>query len=366
MLKQNQDKKIVVGMSGGVDSSMVLILLKKMGYTPIGVSLKYCVWDSPKNSLKENVCCTLESFRVAKMVCDRLGVEHVVLDVSSEFHKQVIEYFIKEHKNNFTPSPCIVCNKELKIQELINFAKKEGINYVATGHYGVIKRDKKGEVFLLKAKDKIKDQTYFLSGLTQEQLKYLVLPLGRMLKKNVYDFAKKNKWEIFLKTKQSQDFCFIANKSIPLFLEEKLGNKPGNIVNKEGGEVLGNHLGLHFYTIGQRKGILLPGGPYYVIGFDLNKNDLIVSKEVKDLNNFKIELDSYNIINMGFLKKKKILVKVKVRSQDKLTTGVLEIIDKDRATIQFKKAKRAVSPGQFAVFYKGSVCVGCGRIIKAN
>jgi tRNA-specific 2-thiouridylase len=128
------------------------------------------------------------------MICDKLGVEHFIIDVSKSFHKEVIQYFISEHKHNFTPSPCIICNKNLKIQELINFAKEKGINYVATGHYGFIKNNKKtGEVYLLKSKDKIKDQTYFLSGLSQEQLRYLILPLGRMLKTDVYKFAKKNK-----------------------------------------------------------------------------------------------------------------------------------------------------------------------------
>ncbi len=366
MTKKINDKRVVVGMSGGVDSSMVLVLLKQMGYKPIGVSLKYCVWESKNNLLKENICCTLESFKIAKMICDQLGVKHIVLDVSNKFEKQVIQYFIKEHKHNFTPSPCVVCNKELKIQELIDFAKKERIYYVATGHYGNIKRVKKTEeVFLTKSLDKIKDQTYFLSGLTQEQLRHLILPLGKMLKEEVYKFAEKNKWKIFLKTKQSQDFCFIANKSISLFLEEKIGIKEGNIVDIKG-KILGRHKGLHFYTIGQRKGILLPQGPYYVSGFDLKKNNLVVTKNPKDLEKNMIELDSYNIINKEFLKEKKMIVKVKVRSQDKLTAGILSIVNKNKIIIELKKAKMAISPGQFAVFYKGKVCVGCGRIIKAN
>jgi tRNA-specific 2-thiouridylase len=298
------------------------------------------------------------------MICDKLGVEHFIIDVSKKFKENVIEYFVTEHKNNFTPSPCIICNKDLKIQELINFAKEKGIYYVATGHYGLIKKRGK-ESYLYLPKDKIKDQTYFLSGLNQEQLNYLVLPLGKMLKKDVYKFAKKNHWEIFLKTKQSQDFCFIANKSIPDFLRENVGIKKGNIIDIEG-NILGKHEGLHFYTIGQRKGIELPQGPYYVKGFDIEKNNLIVTKNQSDLRNSYIELDNYNIINQEFLKKKIIRVRVKIRSQDKLSNGILKIIDSDRVIIELKTFKLAVSPGQFAVFYVKNMCLGCGRIIKAN
>ena len=173
-------KKIVVGMSGGVDSSMALILLKKQGWEPVGLSLKYGIWQDKRNLIRENVCCSRESFEIARSICKKLGVSHYIFDVSKEFKKEVIDYFVLELKNNCTPNPCVVCNPKLKFKKIFQWARKNGIKYVATGHYAVTKKNSKtGEFELLKSKDKEKDQTYSLSFLPQKWLKYTIFPLDR-------------------------------------------------------------------------------------------------------------------------------------------------------------------------------------------
>ena len=357
----NQQKQILVGMSGGVDSSMALLLLKKQGWQPIGVSLKYAVWKDKNNLLRENVCCSAESFKIAKKICEKLGVPHYISDVSKEFKKEVIDYFLKELKNNRTPNPCIICNRYLKFKKLFEWAKKHNIKYVATGHYAGIKKNlKTGKYQLLKVKDK--DQTYSLCLLPQRWLRYIVFPLENYTKKEVYRIAKKHGFEFFLKTKQSQDFCFVANKSIHCFLEKEIGIKQGLIKDTEN-NILGKHQGLYFYTIGQRKGIKLPNGPYFVSKLDVSKNVLIVTKKKKELYQKEIFLSSCHFVS-GVFPLNKIRVKAKIRYQQALVSAVLFPLSKNRAKLIFDKPQRAVTPGQFAVFYQKNVCLGGGRIDK--
>ncbi len=361
---RNHQKQIVVGMSGGVDSSMALILLKKQGWQPIGVSLKYAVWQDKTNFLKENICCSEESFEIAKKVCKKFNAPHYIFDVADEFKREVIDYFINELKENRTPNPCIVCNPNLKFKKLFEWAADRNIKYVATGHYANIKRNPKTKRYeLLKAKDKNKDQTYSLSFLPQEWLGYIVFPLGNYLKSEVYKMAKKEGFEIFLKRKQSQDFCFVAGNSLDKFLEKEIGNKPG-LIKDDKGRVLGRHRGLHFYTIGQRKGISLSGGPYYVADKDAKNNFLIVAKNKEELLRQEAVLDSVHFISGVFKKsKKKIPVVAKIRYREPAAKASIFPISQNRMKIVFDELRRAVTPGQFAVFYKGNVCLGGGRII---
>jgi len=252
-----------------------------------------------------------------------------------------------------------MCNHLVKIQSLIEVAKELKADYVATGHYAQNVFNKKTKEFELKlAKDKTKDQTYFLSRLTQEQLKYLKLPLGNQKKENIYKLAKKLGFKVFQKVKQSQDFCFVANKSYNDFLLETFGKKVGEIVDMQG-KVLGKHEGLYLYTIGQRKGVKLSGGPYYVVGMDVKKNKLIVSKEQNDLLDKQFEIENLHLINSYKSDKVRKEIKVQIRFSDKLEKGKLL----DEKQIVLNKPKRAITPGQFAVFYDGKRCVGNAEII---
>lgn len=360
MIKKEIKKKVVVGLSGGVDSSVALYLLKKQGYDVVGVSLKFGVWENEKNLIKENVCCNAGAFLIAKNVCNFFDVPYMIKDVKDDFLKKVIKYWVNELKTYNTPNPCIMCNHLVKIQALIDVAKELGADYVATGHYAQNVFNRKTKEFELKtAKDMIKDQTYFLSRLDQKQLQYLKLPLAKEKKENVYKIAKRLGFKVFQKIKQSQDFCFVANKSYNDFLLDTLGEKPGKIVDMNN-KIIGKHMGLYFYTIGQRKGIDVSNGPYYVVDFDIKKNTLIVSKNQKDLLDKKFKIDKLHLINS--YKGDRIDKKIKVQIRFKDTKEIGWIVNKKE--IVLRKVKRAITPGQFAVFYDKNRCIGNGTIKK--
>lgn len=351
-------------MSGGVDSSVSLILLKQQGFEPIGVSLKYAVWQDKENQLRENVCCDSESFKIAKYVCQKLDIPYHIIDVSQEFQKTVIDYFTDELKKNLTPNPCVVCNPQLKFDQLFKAAKKLGANYVATGHYAQIRQNSKTKLCqLLKAKDLAKDQTYSLAFLPQKLLGKIILPLGKYTKSEVIAMAQAAGFSFYEKRKQSQDFCFVSGKSLNSFLTKSIGLKEGPIKNLDG-KILGSHLGLHFYTIGQRKGIKLAGGPYFVVGFDLKDNTLLVSKSAADLNGLQTTLKPCNFISQP-KPTKPITVKAKIRSQHSAAKAKLET-NNGSGILTFSKPQKAITPGQYAVFYNKNICLGGGKIIKVK
>ncbi|MGM5483395.1 MAG: tRNA 2-thiouridine(34) synthase MnmA [Nanobdellota archaeon] len=347
-------QKIVVGMSGGVDSSVALMLLKKQGYEPIGVSLKLPVWDNVKNKLCENMCCTKESLDLARNVCKKLGVSYYVYDVSDDFEKEVIQYFKDELISGKTPNPCIYCNRFHKFHHLLKFAEKKSINLVASGHYAKKEKDNEGNYFLIMPKDETKDQTYGLSLLTQKQLQKIIFPLGDLMKEEVFDIAEKEGFPIFLKKKESQDFCFVSKKSYKCFLEEEIGIKKGKIYD-ENENILGEHPGIHFFTIGQKKGLNLPEA-YYVK--EKINNDLIVSKE-------KPKGKKVNLEKINFIKDIKtdfpMRIKAKIRYTQNMNAGYL-IKDKSNYIIKFDELQESITPGQFCVIYKNNICLGGGKI----
>ena len=395
-IKQKRPK-IVVGMSGGVDSSVALLLLKKQGYEPIGVSLKYAVWKDRKNLLRENVCCSAQSFAVAETVCKKLGVPYYILDFSQEFKKVVMEYFLQTLKKKETPNPCAVCNRYIKFKRLIEFARKCGAEYVATGHYARLRREipnsppdfakrrslwragksqiprptsPKDEVFggranyvLLQAKDKSKDQTYFLCFLTQQQLKRIIFPLGNYLKEEVYKIAQSQGFDFFLRTKQSQGLCFVSDKSIPFYLEKEIGIEPGPIIDQKG-NVLGQHKGLHFYTIGQRKDTGIGGiGPFYVTELDKKHNALIVTNNPEDPALFKKSLTAKNVSWIsGEQPKLPLRCRAKIRYLHPAMPAVIERSKNRGLRVVFLRRQRAITPGQLVVFYKGQKVLGGGTI----
>ena len=354
------NKKVVLGMSGGVDSSMSLILLKKRGYEPIGITLKLPVWKNQKNLLRENICCTTESINLAKSICQQFDVPYFILNKQKEFKKTVVNYFKKEIKNNRTPNPCVICNRYFKFKYLIDWAKKHKIFYIATGHYAKIKYNPKTKKYeLFRAKDKKKDQSYNLSFLTQNQLKRLIFPIGNLYKKEVYKLIEKERFSIFCQKPQSQDFCFVSGKSLQEFIKSCLKPKPGLIIDKSG-KILGKHNGLNFYTLGQRKGLKLANGPFYVLNFKPKENTLVVTNNKRDLLKREIVISPINFIS-GIPPKKPIEVMVKTRSQQKLSKANL-IPFRRKYKIKFKKPVLSPTPGQFAVFYQNNKCLGGGVI----
>ena len=359
--KNKQDKKIVVGMSGGIDSSMALILLKKQGWHPIGVSLKLPIWQNKLNPLKENPSCTKESLNIAEKVCKRLNVPYYTINAKKEFQKEVVNYFISEWKNLRTPNPCVICNPNFKFKQLLQWAKKHHIQYIATGHYARLRLNNKTKQFeLLKAIDKKKDQSYDLCLLPQKYLSHIIFPLGNYTKEKIYKIANEEGFKTLAKKKESQDFCYIAGQSLCPFLKEKIGEKKGLIFNlKE--EILSKHQGLHFFTLGQRKGIKLSNGPYFVAGWDKKKNSLFATKNKKTLYKKELLVFPYHLISEKRLSKP-INVQVKTRYQQKLSQAHL-IPEKRKLKIVLKKKIFAPCPGQFAVFYQKDKCLGGGKII---
>lgn len=352
----SRGKKVVLGMSGGVDSSVSLYLLKKAGFDVVGVSLKYDVWKGCK---RENICCSKESFENAKKVCDYFDVEHHIVDVSKEFNREVIEYFKRELGANRTPSPCVFCNPRVKFAALIRYGDKIGADLVATGHYAQIRRSK-GRFLLVKAKDHNKDQTYSLSFLTQKELSRIIFPLGQLTKDEVYCIASEIKeLSFYKKIKQSQDFCFLGQKDQKKFIAQELSPRGGDIIDEKGAR-LGSHDGLCYYTVGQRKGIALPGGPYYVLKKDSTSNILIVTNDEKKVTSRTVILKPFNLI-AGDEIKQKTQVMAKLRSASDLAPCEIQARD-DSLALEFREPQFAPTAGQVAVFYRGDVCLGAGVI----
>lgn len=373
MKKDNNKKvKIVVAMSGGVDSSVSAALLKRAGFDVVGIFMKF--WKEGKST--ENRCCSVESEKLARLVAKQIDIPFYVVNAEKEFKKQVVDYFLKEYKKGFTPNPCVVCNKEIKFGFLIDKALKIGADFVATGHYAMTsfagefflrgeplygapssrKNSSARSIKLLQSKDKEKDQSYFLWQLNQKKIKHILFPVGGYKKPEVRALAKKFNLPT-AETPESQEVCFIQNTTND-FLKKYLKSKPGDIVDKKG-KVLGKHQGLWFYTIGQRKGLEVPQGPWYVIDKDFKKNNLIISKNAKDLD--RKELIANNV-NWILLQKLPINAEVKIRYRSNFAKARILKHGKNKVKVIFTKSQRAITPGQSAVFYKGSELLGGGVI----
>lgn len=344
------NKKVLVAMSGGVDSSVAAYLLKEEGYEVIGVTMKLFCYGEKSTSLKS--CCSLEAINDAKRVCEKLGIPHYVVDYGKEFEREVIEDFVSEYQKGRTPNPCIRCNQLIKFNYLLKRAKELGCDYVATGHYARISDGK-----LLKGVDTTKDQTYFLYRLGQEQLAQLKFPLGELKKSEVRQIAKKAGLKIAEKA-ESQEICFV-DKDVPDFLKGRVKIKKGDFLDKSGKKI-GEHEGVPFYTIGQRKG--LGGGfkaPMYVTGIDVAKNTMTVGEE-KDLYKKEVVFNETSWISGELPIKKKLTAIIRYNMAEKEAAS-LEKMDEKYKTV-FKEDVRAVTSGQSIVFYSGEECLGGGII----
>jgi len=367
-------------MSGGVDSSVAAALLKRAGvdelrssprfanarvFDVIGVFMKF--WKAPDNNGLVggwNRCCSPESEKRARKVATKLKIPFYVFNFEKEFKKRIVDYFLKENKKGLTPNPCVVCNKEIKFGLLLEKALKLDAGYLATGHYvrkhELTTNNLQPTIYkFLKAKDKEKDQSYFLWQINQKQLKHILFPIGDYTRKDVENLARKFKLPV-LKAKKSVEICFIQT-TINDFLKKYLKPKPGKIIDTQG-KVIGEHEGLYFYTIGQRKGIRLSGGPYYVLDKDLKKNRLIVTKNEKDLYKKELVCKNVNWIS-GKTPKLPLKVKAKIRYRHQLASAIISrYLGSKVYSLKFKVAQRAITPGQSVVFYKGEELLGGGVI----
>ncbi len=404
-------KRVIVGMSGGVDSSVAAALLKKSGFDVVGIFMKFWSAQSASRNLTDkkdgNRCCSVESEKLAMAVAKKIGIPFYVLNVEKEFKEKVVDYFLAEYKKGNTPNPCVVCNKEIKFGILIRKALALGADFVATGHYaetslanqifpagraslrGTLSSKKLigslRKVSLLRlfmGKDKEKDQSYFLWQLNQKQLSHVLFPVGGFTKPEVRKLAKKFDLPT-AETPESQEVCFVSDTTNN-FLKNYLKQKPGDIVaaplggaslaqngRDNSGKIVGEHQGLWFYTIGQRKGIEVQQGPWYVVGKNFKKNILIVSKNEKDL--LKNELIAKNV-NWISGKEPKLPIKaqVKIRYKSNLVPSLIRARARQSlgvggnkgggVKVVFEKPQRAVTPGQSVVFYSGKELLGGGII----
>lgn len=357
-----KNKTVVVGMSGGVDSSVAAYLLKEQGYQVIGVTMQ--IWqDEDYDSVSENGgCCGNSAVDDARRVAQMLDIPYYVMNFKADFKKYVIDDFVDEYICGRTPNPCIRCNRYVKWEGLLNRSIEIGADYVATGHYAKIEKLNNGRYSITKAKSDKKDQTYALYNLTQEQLAHTLMPLGDYEKDTVREIAQKIGLQVANK-KDSQEICFVPDNDYAGYID-RTGRKvppPGDFVDKFG-NVLGKHKGITHYTIGQRRGLGLAMGHYvYVTGINPCDNTVVIG-ENEDIFTDSLKCRSVNFMSEERLDSKKEVL-CKIRYGHKGEMALIEMSGEDEVLVKFKNSVRAVTPGQAAVFYDDGHIFGGGIII---
>ncbi len=366
-MKMNMRKpKIIVAMSGGVDSSVSAALLNEGGFSVTGVFMK--CWS--EDEVKTGVCTAEEDERYARMAAAKIGIPFYSVDFVREYKQKVVDYFTAEYAAGRTPNPDVMCNREIKFGVFYDWAMKEfGADYIATGHYSRLRRQtpnsKSQPPKLLKGKDTDKDQSYFLWAVDREKLRNVLFPVGDYKKAEVRKLARKFGLPN-AERKDSQGICFIGKVNVGNFLHEYIEDKPGDIRNT-GGEKIGEHAGLHFYTVGQRRGINIGGGPpYYVARKNRAANALIVAREHDD----ELFQDSLVACNVNWISQKpKFLFRCKAKIRYRQPDQDAIIISEDKngnLRVEFDEPQRAVTPGQSIVFYKGEELMAGGVILSAR
>nr|WP_107645912.1 tRNA 2-thiouridine(34) synthase MnmA [Aerococcus viridans] len=360
----NKNTRVVVGMSGGVDSSVTALLLKEQGYDVIGIFMKN--WDDTDEN---GFCTATEDYKDVAAVAAQIGIPYYSINFEKEYWDKVFTYFLDEYKRDRTPNPDVMCNKEIKFKAFLDYALELGADYVATGHYAQVERDSKGKVHMLRGLDNNKDQTYFLNQLSQDQLQRVMFPLGHLEKPEVRRIAEEAGLAT-AKKKDSTGICFIGEKNFKEFLGNFLPAQPGKMI-AEDGTVMGDHMGLMYYTIGQRKGLGIGGGgesdqPWFVVGKDQAKNVLYVGQ---GFHNDKLYADYLMASDLSFVDDEFTAISfdctAKFRYRQKDTQVHVDINEDGTAKITFAEPVRAITPGQAVVFYDGPECLGGGTIDAA-
>ena len=356
--------KVLVAMSGGIDSTVTALMLHDEGYEVIGITMKTWDYASAGSSKKETGCCNLDSFNDARMAAVQHGFPHFVLDIREEFGDFVIENFVDEYLAGRTPNPCVMCNTHIKWRALLKRADALGCDYIATGHYGNIHQHENGRYFISKGIDELKDQSYVLWGLQQDLLSRTILPLGEYRKPQIREMAINYGYPDLAKKSESYEICFVPDNDYRGFLKRKVTGleekvSGGYFVDKSG-KILGQHKGYPFYTVGQRKGLDITfGKPVYVTGINPDANTVVLGDE-EDLDQNKmmvgkINMMKYNAITPGME------AITKIRYKDKGSLSMLQP-DGSNVHVRFYENVKSIAPGQSAVFYEGDDVIGGGII----
>lgn len=363
----NKKGRVLLAMSGGLDSSISMNLLQKEGYEVIAVTYRTYDYMPEIKTGRESACCSLDAINDARTIAVRNSVPHYVLDLREDFYESIVKDFINEYLSGKTPNPCVLCNSFIKWSALLKKADQLGCDYLATGHYARIKEEHE-RYFVTKGIDEDKDQSYVLWGLSQENLKRTIFPLGNFLKTDVRELAKDLGYEKLANKRESYEICFIPDNNYRNFLkhevdniDEKIGE--GDLFLSDGTKV-GKHKGFPYYTIGQRKGLeIAMGKPMYVNKINPKDNTVVIGPRNELLHN-EMKVSNVNLMKYDDLKEEMELL-VKIRYKD---PGEMAVISKkgDHYLVRFKKNVSAITPGQSAVFYEGDDVVGGGIIQEAG
>lgn len=355
-------KKVVVAMSGGVDSSLTAALLRDRGYETIGVTMQIWPSDDPERELDQGGCCSLSAVDDARRVADTLGIPFYVMNFRDLFEERVIRLFIREYLAGRTPNPCIACNRFIKFEAFLAKARALGADFIATGHYARILFDEgHGRWVIKKAEDKRKDQTYVLYNMTQEQLSRTLMPLGEYTKDEVRRMAASYGLQVANKP-ESQEICFVTDNNYHRFLREKAGKQiqPGPFLDTRG-NIIGRHNGMAYYTVGQRKGLGIAfGEPMYVVALDPGRNAVILGGNDEVFGTELTASDNNFILYESIESPHKFLAKIRYSARP--AEAVILPEEGGRIRVRFCEPQRAITPGQAIVYYQGDYLVGGGTI----